>query len=142
MPDALAHDSIARGAEALGPAFACSWTDGGLDAAWVHVGGELDVATAPELEHTLGDPRLRARLVVLDLRELAFIDAAGVRAIVGASVRARQLGRRLVLVRGNPNVNRMFTLTGSSDDLEIRDIDVGEPAVRELLRLAEEGPAS
>jgi hypothetical protein len=36
----------------------------------------------------------------------------------------------------------MFTLTGSSDDLEIRDIDVGEPAVRELLRLAEEGPAS
>ena len=128
MADAFAHDSIARRAEAWGPAFVCSWSDGGLDADWVHVGGELDVATVPELEHTLGDAQLRARLVVLDLRELTFIDGVGVRAIVGASVRARQLGRRLVLVRGNPNVNRMFTLTGSSDDLEMGGVDVGSRA--------------
>jgi anti-sigma B factor antagonist len=142
MPDVLSQDSIARRAKASGPAFVCSWSDGGLDAAWVHLGGELDVATVPQLEYTLGDPQLQARLLVLDLRELAFIDGAGVRAIVNASIRARQLGRRLVLLRGNRNVNRMFTLTGSSDDLEIGDVDVGDPGVRALLRLAEEGPAS
>jgi anti-sigma B factor antagonist len=142
MPDVLSQDSIARRAEASGPDFVCSWSDGGLDAAWVHLGGELDVATVPQLEYTLGDAQLQARLLVLDLRELAFIDGAGVRAIVNASIRARQLGRRLVLLRGNPNVNRMFALTGSSDDLEVGDVDVGDPGVGVLLRLAEEGPAS
>jgi hypothetical protein len=32
----------------------------------VRVAGELDIATAPQLEPTLRDPRLQARLVVLD----------------------------------------------------------------------------
>jgi hypothetical protein len=40
-------DSIADRARALGAPFACSWTDGGLHAAWVHVAGELDVDLAP-----------------------------------------------------------------------------------------------
>jgi anti-anti-sigma factor len=119
MPDAPAKNSIARQAPASAPTFVCSWTDGGLDATWVHLGGELDMAAAPQLESTLREPQLQARLVVLDLRELAFIDVAGVRAIVTASIRARQTGRRLVLVRGLPNVHRMFTLAGSSGDIEI-----------------------
>jgi hypothetical protein len=34
-------DSIAANADASSPALVCSWTDGGLDAAWVHVAGEL-----------------------------------------------------------------------------------------------------
>ena len=66
MPDAVAEDSIARRADDATPAFVCSWSDGGLDAAWVHLGGELDVATVPQLEHTLGESRLQAQLVVLD----------------------------------------------------------------------------
>jgi hypothetical protein len=65
-------------------------------------------------------------LVVLDLRELAFIDAAGVRTIVNAGIRARQAGRRLVLLRGLPNVDRVFTLAGSSGDIEI-GISSGHP---------------
>ena len=43
---------------------------------------------------------MQAQLVVLDLRELAFMDSSGVHAIVNASIRARQVGRRLVLLRG------------------------------------------
>jgi anti-anti-sigma factor len=119
MPDAPANDSIARQAPALAPTFVCSWTDAGLDAVWVHLGGELDIATAPQLESTLHEPQLQARLVVLDLRELAFIDAAGVRTIANASIRARQAGRRLVLLHGLPSVHRMFALSGSSGDIEI-----------------------
>src|ERR1700733_10389434 len=119
MPDTPAQHSTARRNVVSTPAFACSWTDGGLDAAWVHLDGELDMATVPQLEHTLRDPQLRARLVVLDLRELAFIDAAGVRTIVNASIRARQAGRQLLLLRGLPNVDRMFTLAASSGDIEI-----------------------
>jgi anti-sigma B factor antagonist len=105
------------------PAFTCTATHGGLDAAWVHVGGELDMATVPELERTLLESQPLARLIVLDLRELAFIDCAGVHAIVDASIRARKADRRLILVRGRPEIYRMFTLTGRSGD-----VDIGDPA--------------
>lgn len=148
MPQALVlPDPIARRTDALSPAFVCSWTNDGLDAAWVHVAGELDIATTPQLERTLREDQLQARLVVLDLRELAFMDSSGVHAIVSASIRARRCGRRLVLLRGptnvdRVNVDRLFTLTGSPDDVEIVDLDPVEPPVQALLQLAEEDLAS
>ncbi|MGA2929092.1 MAG: STAS domain-containing protein [Solirubrobacteraceae bacterium] len=131
MPDALVlPDSVAEGAEPLSSAFACSWTDGGPKAAWVQVTGKLDRATVPQLERTLSEPQLKAGLVVLDLRELRFIDTAGVLAIVHASFCAREAGRRLILLRAPPNVDRMFTLTATRDDVEIGDVDHVEPAVQ------------
>jgi anti-sigma B factor antagonist len=143
MFDALVlPDSIAGRADVLPPAFVCSWRDGGLDAAWVHVAGELDIATTPQLERTLAHAQLQARLVVLDLRGVAFMDSSGVHAIVGASIRARQVARRLVVLRGPPNVHRIFTLTGRVDVVEIHDVDPVEPPVQVLLRLAEQNPAS
>ena len=92
----VSADSIAGRAHAVAPPFECSWTDGGLNAAWVHLAGELDVDTTPQLEQTLRDPDSQARLVVLDMRDLAFMDSSGVHAIVNAGARARRLGRRLV----------------------------------------------
>jgi anti-sigma B factor antagonist len=120
-------DQILARAEARSSPFACTATHGGLDAAWVSVVGELDIATAPELERTLRESQQLAHLTVLDLRELAFMDSAGVHAIVNASVRARQDGRRLVLVRGRPDIYRMFTLTGSTGDVDIADLDPQQP---------------
>ena len=142
MPPKLvpAH-SIEPRAAALPPAFQCSWTDGAPDAAWVHLAGELDIATAPRLESALREPRSQARLVVLDLRELAFIDSSGVHAIVDASVRARRAGRRMLLLRGRPGADRVFTLTGSADDVRGGDIDAVEPSVQALRRLIEEEAA-
>ena len=137
-----APDSIAGRANVLAPPFGCSWTDGGLNAAWVHVEGELDIDTTPQLEQTLRDPQSRARLIVLDMRELAFMDSSGVHAIDNASARARQLGRRLVLLRGPPDVDRVFTLTGNSADVENGELEPVEPAVRALLRLGEEDDPS
>ena len=113
-------DSIASRAATLRP-FVCSSTGGGLDAAWVHVAGALDLATSPQLERTLEESA--ARLVVLDMRDLGFMDGSGVRAIVDASRRAREEGRRLILLRGSPNVDRVFALTHNADDVEIGDIE-------------------
>ena len=131
-------DSIGRRADALPPAFQCSWADGGRDAAWVHLAGELDIATTPRLERVLREPGLQARLIVLDLRDLAFIDSSGVHAIVDASARARQAGHRMLLLRGRPGVDRVFTLTASSEDIHSGDIHQVEPSVRALRRLVEE----
>jgi anti-anti-sigma factor len=131
-------DSIAGRAHAVAPPFACFWTHGGLNAAWVQVVGELDIQTSPQLERTLGEPR--APLVVLDLREIAFMDSSGVHAIVNASARARQVGRRLVLLRGPPRVDCIFGLTGSSADVENGYVDAIDPI--EALALLPEDEAS
>jgi anti-anti-sigma factor len=84
----------------------------------VHAAGELDIATTAQLELTLREAVLRSRLVVLDLRDLAFIDSCGVHVIDNASDRARRLGRRPVL-RGRPNVTRILALTSITDDFEL-----------------------
>jgi anti-anti-sigma factor len=128
-------DQVVPRADATPPVFECWWGNSGPDAAWVHLTGELDVATTPRLESALREPRLQARLVVLDLRELAFIDSSGVHAIVDASIRARRAGHRMLLLRGRPGVDRVFTLTGSSPDVVDGDIRAVEPSVRALTRL-------
>jgi anti-anti-sigma regulatory factor len=57
-----------------------------------------------------------------------------VHAIVNASARARQRGRRLVVLRGPPDVDRVFSLTGSAGDVESGDVEPVEPSVQALLR--------
>ena len=132
-------DSIAGRAHAVAPAFDCSWTDGGLNAAWVHLAGELDVETTPQLEQTLREPHSQARLVVLDMRDLAFMDSSGVHAIVNAGARVRRLGHRLVILRGPPDVDRVFALTGNTRYIEDGDLAPVDPSVQALLRLGDAG---
>ena len=69
-------DSIAGCAYAVAPPFACSTSDGGHSAAWVHLAGELDIATTLQLDGTLREHRSQVPLVVLDLRDLTFWTAA------------------------------------------------------------------
>src|SRR3712207_8444329 len=54
--------------------------------------GELDMASAPELEQTIM-PRIQdGAWVVLDLRSLDFIDSSGLRVVVGAHRAAEESG--------------------------------------------------
>lgn len=119
------------------PTFICSPADVGVGAAWVHVAGELDVATTPQLDRTLREAELQTRLVVLDLRDIPFMDASGVHAVVDASVRAREVGRRLLLPRGPPDVDRMFALTGTVHEVEICAVDRRESPGQALRRLTD-----
>jgi anti-anti-sigma factor len=131
-------NSIAARAEALRP-FACSSTHGSLNSEWVHVAGALDIATTPQLERTLRESH--ARLVVLDMRDIGFMDCAGVHTIVSASASARRAGRRLVLLRGVPWVDGVFGWTGNAGEVEIGDLgptDPLDPCGEPLLRFAEE----
>jgi anti-anti-sigma factor len=100
VPDPLLSlDSITRGVARVELASVRSATDGGEGAAWVRLAGRLDLAAVPQLVRTLRQAQLKARLVVLDLRELVLMDRTGVHVIVNASIRARRLGGRLVLLR-------------------------------------------
>jgi anti-anti-sigma factor len=84
--------------------------------------GELDIAGAArveqELERIEQDP---PATLVLDLRELAFMDSTGLRVIVAADDRAREQERRLVIVRGSATVQRIIAMTRLDERLEIVD---------------------
>lgn len=107
----------------------------------MHVTGELDIATAPHLDKILREAELRARRVVLDLRKLTFSDCTGIHIVVAASNRARRADGELVLVRGPSQVDWLFTLTGTSDALEIVDLDAVSPPVQALVKLAQRAAA-
>jgi anti-sigma B factor antagonist len=92
------------------------------DGVLIELSGELDLATAPKLEDEMkraeqDDPRM----IVLDLRPLAFMDSSGLRALLAADSRARDAGRRLVLVRGDERVQRVLKITRLDERLEIVD---------------------
>jgi anti-sigma B factor antagonist len=92
------------------------------DAVRIVLSGELDISTAPRVEEEL--QRVEAdqpAVIVLDLRELEFMDSTGLRVIVSADGRARDDGRSLRLVRGPEAVQRIFRVTRLDERLEIGD---------------------
>lgn len=81
--------------------------------------GELDLATVPVLEDALQNAERSHDLVVVDLRDLTFLDSAGLHVLIGAEQRARRSGARLVLVQGPPQVRRLLELTGAIEQLHV-----------------------
>ena len=93
--------------------------------------GELDMASAPELEQAVM-PRLQeGRWVVLDLRSLDFIDSSGLRVVVGAHRSAEERGGRFTCVRGAPGstVHRIVEIAGIDGVIEMVD-DPDQPSPR------------
>jgi anti-sigma B factor antagonist len=82
--------------------------------------GELDLSGAQILQAELDrlDAEPDVGTVVLDLRGLEFLDSSGLRLVVLADMRARETGRRFVLVRGPETVHRVFEITRMSERLE------------------------
>ena len=93
------------------------------DVAVVALSGELDVAGAGLLEHELArvaadhDPPH----LLLDLSGLEFMDSTGLRLVVLADERAQRESRRLSLVRGRPDVQRVFEITRMTERLRFVD---------------------
>lgn len=84
--------------------------------------GELDIASAERVETELGSlQESRPKLLVLDLRELEFMDSTGLRLIVRADEAARAQGTRFVVVRGPEQVQRVFEIVGLDTRLEMAD---------------------
>jgi anti-sigma B factor antagonist len=119
--------------------FECSLVNGNPDSVCVHVVGELDIANAPKLEVALREALQAARLVVIDLRDLAFIDSSGVHAIVNASKRARTIARRVAILPGPAHVDRIFKLSRALEELEFDRTDSLGPVCAEASRRRRSG---
>jgi anti-sigma B factor antagonist len=84
--------------------------------------GELDLSTVAKVQEELR--RVEASspaTVVVDLSKLTFLDSTGLRCIVTADERAREAGRRMVIVRGPDAVQRVFAITRLEERLEMVD---------------------
>jgi anti-sigma B factor antagonist len=76
----------------------------------VRLRGELDLATADLAADHLNRLRARHATVVLDLDELSFIDASGLRVILTAAQDARNDGWGFTVTRGSAPVRRLIEL--------------------------------
>ena len=83
--------------------------------------GELDIAHVDSAEQQLTRLESGGKQVVLDLRELQFLDSMGLRLILRADARAREGGAPLRIVKGPEQVQRVFQLTRMDERLEIVD---------------------
>jgi anti-anti-sigma factor len=101
------------------PAMRADFSDnGGLRVATL--GGELDMATFDDAEAMLLEAEQdRPPVLVLDLRELTFMDSNGLRLLLRARKRAADDGRRLVLVRGQGIVQRVLEVAGIVERFEM-----------------------
>jgi anti-sigma B factor antagonist len=90
----------------------------------VHVAlvGELDLSTVAKVQEELRRIEVNSpATLVVDLSKLTFLDSTGLRCIVTADERAREEGRRIVIVRGPDAVQRVFAITRLDDRLEMVD---------------------
>jgi len=91
--------------------------------ALISLTGELDLSGAPPLEEEIGrlSEQDGVRRVVLDLRELEFMDSSGLRTVALGARSLRAVGREIVLVRGRDVVQRVFSITRMDEYLTFVD---------------------
>jgi anti-anti-sigma factor len=80
--------------------------------------GELDLAFAPELEGMIQRAcQDSTHAITLDLSALSFIDSCGLCSILSVKTLCEQSAHEFALVAGQPQVHRVFELTGLADVL-------------------------
>ena len=86
------------------------------------LGGELDVAKAYSMDEELrAIERREPSVIVLDLRELRFLDSSGLARIVAAQRRAQKGRWRFCVVRGCATVQRILALAALDRTLDLID---------------------
>jgi anti-sigma B factor antagonist len=88
----------------------------------IAISGELDLASSGALEEELARVSTSGvAQIVVDLRELEFMDSTGLSTLVKAHQRAEEAGQEFGLVRGPQQVQRLLSLTGVEDRLRFAD---------------------
>jgi anti-anti-sigma factor len=92
------------------------------------VQGELDIATAPELQREI-EPLWARPLNVLtvDLERVDFMDSSGLRALNELRTRAEQTDVTFALFGVQPTVQRVLDVTGMVSFFELRTTPVPKP---------------
>jgi anti-anti-sigma factor len=113
--------TVAKSGKMENPAFKVELIKWG-DPTVVKLSGELDFASASQLEASLGLVGARgAGAAVLDLSGLAFVDAGGIREIYELCLTAESEGKRVWITSARPHVRRVMEILGVYDYVAARD---------------------
>ena len=92
----------------------------------ISLAGELDLLFSKQVAEQLRRSEQGAQVLVLDLRELSFIDSTGISVLLSAYLRSQEAGRRLVLIPGPPFVQKVFAVSGMERFFEFWTGDIEE----------------
>jgi anti-sigma B factor antagonist len=85
----------------------------------VKLRGDLDLGSADDLRERLNGVALDGKPeIVVDLRDLAFLDSSGLRELIVASRSAATIGRRFALIAGRDEIQRVFKISGTAERFE------------------------
>jgi anti-anti-sigma factor len=88
----------------------------------IAMAGELDIAGVWIMQgHLAKLEQSGVTAIILDVREVSFVDSAGLHAFLQASDRAKTNGHRFVLIGPQPSAQRVFMLTGTEFLLDQRE---------------------
>ncbi|MDQ6805258.1 MAG: STAS domain-containing protein [Actinomycetota bacterium] len=109
------HDGVSPEILAIG-------TSSDRDEYVIELAGELDLSGITRVSEAFASAlETNARAIVLDLSGLEFLDSTGVHAILKADRLASEQERRLVIVRGPRQVQRIFEISGVAERLAFGD---------------------
>jgi anti-anti-sigma factor len=91
--------------------------------------GDLDLAGAPRLREVIDAHARAGQTMVVDLRELGFVDSMGLAALMRVQHRALARGAQLELVPGPPAVQRVIATAGLERAFVWAETDVAAPPV-------------
>ncbi|MBV9605152.1 MAG: STAS domain-containing protein [Solirubrobacterales bacterium] len=97
------------------------------DAAVVVARGDIDLSTLTQASAALDEARLGAGSLIVDLREVGFMDTSGLRLVIEEQRRAAEGGYRFAVIRGAARVQRLFEIAGLAGD---HDLFIEPPADR------------
>jgi len=89
----------------------------------VHLSGEMDLSVIGSVDREVERAEdSDAERIVLDLQELEFLDASGIRLLLHLTARSQANGARLRVTRARrPQVQRVIDLTGAGEVLPFLD---------------------
>jgi anti-sigma B factor antagonist len=87
----------------------------------VVVRGEVDIATADAVRADLNAAFERSGNVVLDLREVSFMDTQGLSVVIEAQQSCAEDGTKFAITRAPGHVHRLFDMIGLTPRLTVLD---------------------
>ncbi|WP_054024322.1 anti-sigma F factor antagonist [Bacillus sp. FJAT-28004] len=89
----------------------------------VRLRGELDHHTADVVRFKMEEALLRGNSdhIILSLKELQFMDSSGLGVILGRYKQVKSKGGKMVVCDVNPNVHRLFEMSGLFKILTIHE---------------------
>jgi anti-sigma B factor antagonist len=83
------------------------------DSVKVTLNGEIDIYTSNELKEKLYNiVDTNQKDLIIDCKELNYIDSTGLGIFVGALKKAKQHEKKIVIINLKDNIKKLFTITG------------------------------